>query len=149
MQIDRLIMNRQADRCKDFYVHLYSVSMFCSLLAIRRGLDPELASACGMLHDIYQVTEGIIENHAILGAETTKQLLKNTGLYTTEEIKTISTAISTHGKKKKIHDDAYGELLKDADVLSHCLYDTGYPVIEKEVLRYKNLLTELGCEPEE
>jgi len=149
MQIDKIITDRQADRCKDFYVHLYSVSMFCTLLALRRGVDPELAATCGMLHDIYQVTDGIIENHAILGAETAKQMLENIGLYSDEEIEIITTSISTHGKKRKIHDDAYGELLKDADVLSHCLYDTDYPIIEKEVLRFNKLLAEIGCKPEE
>jgi len=148
MHIDKIIMDRQADRCKDFYVHLYSVSMFCSLLALRRGLNPELAATCGMLHDIYQVTDGIIENHAILGAEKAKQLLEDMGLYSNDEIKIIITAISTHGKKRKIHDNAYAELLKDADVLSHCLYDADYPVIDKEVLRFNSLLTELRCTPE-
>ena len=149
MHIDKIIMDRQADRCKDFYVHLYSVSMFCSLLALRRGLNPELAATCGMLHDIYQVTDGIIENHAILGAEKARQLLEDMGLYSNDEIKIITTAISTHGKKRKIHDNAYGELLKDADVLSHCLYDTDYPVIEKEALRFNSLLAELRCNPED
>jgi len=146
MEIDRLIMDERPGGCKDFFVHIYSVSMFGSLLAIRRGLNPELAATCAMLHDIYQITDGLIEGHAIKGAEIAKQILEKIGLYSNEEIEIITTAISRHSKKRKVHDGAYDELLKDADVLSHCLYDPDYGVIEKEVSRFESLMTELGCE---
>jgi len=138
-------MDRQAERCQYFFVHLYSVSKFASLLAFRRGLDPELAATCGMLHDIYQITDGLLEDHAVKGAEVARQMLEGIGLYSDEEIEIITTAISIHSKKRKVHPGAYDELLKDADVLSHCLYDPDYPVIEKEALRFQNLLAELGC----
>ena len=144
-EIDRLIMEKREYGCRDFFVHLYGVSNFCVLLALRRGLDPELAATCGMLHDIYQITDGFLEQHGVKGAEKARLILENTGQYSDNEIDIITTAISRHSKKRKIHDGAYDELLKDADVLSHCLYDPYYPIIEKEVLRYNNLLTELGC----
>ena len=144
-EIDRLIMEKQEDGCRDFFIHLYGVSDFCVLLALKRGLDPELAATCGMLHDIYQITDGIIEQHAVKGAEKAKLLLIDLGQYSDDEIDIITTAISRHSKKRKIHDGAYDELLKDADVLSHCLYDPNYPIIEKEIQRYNNLLKELGC----
>jgi len=140
-------MKKQPQSCRDFFVHLYGVSNFCVLLALRRGLDTELAATCGMLHDIYQITDGLIEGHAIEGAEKAKHLLENMNIYSDDEIKIITTAISRHSKKRKKHEGAYDELLKDADVLSHCLYDPDYPVIEKEVLRFNNLLNELGCDP--
>ena len=144
-EIDRLIMEKQEDKCKYFFIHLYGVSNFCVLLALKRGLDPELAAACGMLHDIYQITDGIIEQHGVKGAEKAGHILKTSGLYSSDEIDIITTAISRHSKKRKNHDGAYDELLKDADVLSHCFYDPDDPIIEKEALRYNNLLIELGC----
>jgi len=146
-EVDRLIMDKREDGCRDFFVHLYGVSNFCVLLALKRGLDPELAATCGMLHDIYQITDGVLEQHGVKGAEKARLLLKAMKQYSDKEIDIITTAISRHSKKRKIHDGAYDELLKDADVLSHCLYDPDYPVFEKEVIRYNNLLRELGCTP--
>ena len=34
------------------FVHLYGVAQSCGLLALKRGLDPELCTLAGMLHDI-------------------------------------------------------------------------------------------------
>lgn len=144
-EVDRLIAKHQPKRYRYFINHLYGVSEFGALLALRRDLDPELAAVCGMLHDIYQITGNSMEQHAVKGAEKSREILEAIGLYSEEEIEIITTAISRHSKKRKVHDGAYDELLKDADVLSHCLHDTDYPVIEKEALRYNNLLKELGC----
>jgi len=145
-EIDTLIMTKQPGNFRHFVIHLYGVSGFCSLLALRRNLDVEIAATCGMLHDIYQITHGIIEKHAVKGADEAGKILKATGLYSDEEISIITNAISTHSKKRVFHDSPYAELLKDADVLDHCLYNTDYPIIEKEQVRYENLLIELGCE---
>jgi len=97
-----------------------------------------------MLHDIYQVTDGIIENHAVKGAEKAETILKTLNLYSDEEIAIITSAISRHSDKTAVH-EPYDELLKDADVMSHCLYNTDFPVSENEIVRYKNILAELGC----
>ena len=142
--VDNLIMENTPYQRRYFTVHLYEVSCFCTLLALRRGLDPELAATCGMLHDIYQITAGTIEQHAIEGAKVAEEILRSTKSYSDEEIEIIATAISWHSKKRKVH-TPYDELLKDADVLSHCLYNTDYPIIEKDAVRYRNLLEELGC----
>ena len=145
-EIDKLIMTKQPGSSRHFICHLYGVSEFCALLALRRNLNTELAATCGMLHDIYQITHGTIEKHAVHGAHEAEKILKATGAYSEEEISTITFAISKHSKKRSVHQAPYAELLKDADVLSHCLYDPDYPVIEKEITRYENLLIELGCE---
>ena len=144
LEIDRLIMKKQPDNSRCFHSHLYGVSNFCALLALRRNLNPELAITCGMLHDIYQITDGTTEKHAVKGAKVAKKILKDTKSYSDGEIDMITAAISVHSDKKGIH-EPYGELLTDADVLSHCLYDPDYPVNEREIVRYKNLLKELGC----
>ena len=132
--IDCLIEEKQPGRASYFYVHLYSVSYFCTLLAMRRGLDPELASASGMLHDIYQIDPGLLEKHAKKGALKAESILRQTGLYSDEEIRIIKQAVSHHSAKRKYH-GPYDELLKDADVLSHVLYNPDYGVSEKEALR--------------
>jgi len=144
-EVDKLIAEFQPHNARYFFNHLYGVSEYCALLALRRGLDPELAAASGMLHDIYQVTAGSIEQHAVLGAEVAEGVLLATGLYEKDEIAVITTAISRHSKKRKLH-DPYDEVLKDADVMSHCFYNTGFPPVEKEVLRYGRILEELGCD---
>ena len=143
LEIDRLIYEKQPGDRRYFISHLYGVSSFCSLLALRRSLNAELAATCGMLHDIYQITAGVMKDHAIKGAEVAKTLLKTVKLYNDAEIETITTAISRHSAKKKVH-EPYDEVLKDADVMDHCLHNPDFPVLEKEIARYKNLLLELG-----
>lgn len=143
-EVGRLVREKQPNRAGYFFSHLYGVSKFCALLAIRRNINPELAATAGMLHDIYQVTHDVIENHAIEGAKIAAQILRDMKIYTEDEILTIATAISNHSKKRKLH-EPFDELLKDADVLDHCMYNPSFPVAVKEVERYKYLLIELGC----
>jgi len=143
-EIDRLIMEHQPYNARYFFNHLYGVSEYCALLAVRRNLDPELAATSGMLHDIYQVTAGTIEEHAVKGAIVAEKILKSMNAYSNEEIAVITTAISKHSKKRKLHGE-YDELLKDADVMSHCFYNTDFNIIEKDAVRYERLLEELGC----
>ena len=142
--IDKLIIKKQPYNIRYFTNHLYGVSEYCALLALRRGLDPEIAATCGMLHDIYQVTAGTIEQHAVKGAHEAEKILRSMKAYSEVEIKIITSAVSWHSKKKKFH-EPYDELLKDADVLSHCLYNTDYKPIEKDAARFESILNELGC----
>ena len=149
-KIDELISETGA-YAGDFYTHLYSVSKFAALLALKRGLDPEIAQASGMLHDIYQVTDGTTEQHGARGAIIAEKILRELGLYSDEEIETIKTAIHWHSKKRKFH-GPYEELLKDADVMSHYFYNTDFPIkymgmfphLEKGRARYESILKELG-----
>ena len=142
-EIDKLIIEKQADEIQYFIAHLYGVSGFCALLALRRNLNAEIAATCGMLHDIYQITDGTSEKHAEKGAEKAKQVLQALGLYSDGEIETITTAISKHNKKLQLH-EPYCELLKDADVMHHFLYNRDFPVKEQEKDRYNSILAELG-----
>ena len=150
-KIDDLIMENGPYAAGEFFSHFYSVSKFGALLALKRGLDPEIAQACGMLHDIYQVTAGTTEQHGARGAIVAERILRETGLYSDEEITTITTAIHWHSKKRKFH-GPYEELLKDADVMSHFFYNTDipkkyigmYPHLEKGRARYESLLLEFG-----
>ena len=144
IEIDRLIFEKQPEKIRFFIEHLYSVARYCALLALKRDLNPEIAMTSGMLHDIYRVTNNTAENHDVMGAEKATEMLETINLYNDEEIAVITTAISRHGDKSSIH-EPYDEILKDADVLSHCFYNLDLPVSEWEAERYKNLLIELGC----
>ena len=146
VEMDKLIIASHHPR--KYFSHLYCVSHFCTLLALRRKLNVELATTCGMLHDIANVKGSGGDNHALKGAEEAEELLRALDLYNDEEIKIITTAISRHDNKKAIH-DPYDELLKDADVMSGCFYNHDFPVPKHRIDRYKNLLVELGCNPTE
>jgi uncharacterized protein len=143
-KVDELVNQVQQDKQRYFFVHLYGVSHFAAILAIRRGLDPELASACGMLHDIYAVISGSYDNHAINGSIEARKILELMNLFTKNEIDIITTAISRHSDKEEVR-LPYDEVLKDADVLHHCLYNPSFPVKQHEQSRYNNLLIELGA----
>jgi len=143
-EIDKLIYEKQPEKIRFFIEHLYSVARYCSLLALKRNLNQEIAMTSGMLHDIANVNSSGGDNHAIKGAEEAEELLRTLNLYTDAEIKIITTAISKHNDKQALH-EPYDEILKDADVLSHCFYNPDFPVSDWEMGRYKNLLVELGC----
>jgi uncharacterized protein len=145
LAIDELIKKNQPEKDRYFYVHLYGVSHFCTLLAFKRDLNVELAATCGMLHDIYPVLYGSYKNHGKKGAEQAEKILRATNLYSDNEISIITNAISRHSDKDIIQ-DPYDEVLKDGDVMSHCLYNVDLPINEKEIDRLKNILTELGMD---
>jgi len=144
IKMDKLIMASHNPRV--YFSHLYCVSHFCTLLALKRHLNVELATTCGMLHDIANINGNGGDNHALKGAEEAEELLRTINLYNDDEIKTIITAISRHNDKNTVH-EPYDELLKDADVMSHCFYNHDFPIAEWEMDRYKNLLTEFDFTP--
>ena len=143
IEIDRLIYEKQPEKIRFFIEHLYSVARYCALLALKRNLNTEIAMTSGMLHDIANVN-GTGGDHAPEGAKQAEVLLKTLNLYNDDEIKIIITAIARHSDKQAIH-EPYDELLKDADVMSHCFYNPDFPVSEWEIERYRNLLDEFGC----
>ena len=126
----------------DGYVHMFGVAQACVLLAMKRGEDIELAACAGYLHDIATYTTGDSSGHAYRGAEIASRILQETGIFSEKEIEKICSAIRVHSDKKMTH-GPLEEILKDADVMQHCLYDPGY-VAKKEKDRYKRLRKELG-----
>ncbi|MBO4845102.1 MAG: HD domain-containing protein [Lachnospiraceae bacterium] len=124
-------------------VHLYGVSLAATILAKKRGLDPEIASMAGMLHDLYAYESGSYDDHAHKGAELAKKILEELKLTDEAETEMICSAIYHHDDKL-VTDGPMDELLKDADVISHCLNDPAKKIKEKEQVRYDNLTKELG-----
>ncbi len=142
-EIDKIILKERSDALRMYISHMYGVARFCTLLAMKRGLDVELATTCGMLHDIFYMSGGSSDDHARKGAMQAETILKAMGSYRDDEIKTVTTAISRHRDKQHIH-GPYDELLKDADVMDHCLYNPAFPVAQREAKRYCDLLIEFG-----
>ena len=142
-EIDKIIFKEKSDRIRMYISHMYGVARFCTLLAMKRDLDVELATTCGMLHDIFYMSGGVSDNHAAKGAAQAEMILKAMGLYRDDEIKTVTTAILRHSDKTHIY-EPYDELLKDADVMDHCLYNTALPIAQWEMERYRKLLIEFG-----
>jgi HD superfamily phosphodiesterase len=125
------------------FIHLYSVSTNCGLLALKRGLDIQLAQVAGMLHDVSTYQRGDGTDHDRLSAEMARELLGELGCFQEAEIDAICQAIRHHRAKLEVH-APFDELLKDADVLAHCLYNVGFHVMDKEKARIAAILAELG-----
>lgn len=144
----RIIINRILDDQLDLelknhgYVHLYAVSSFCNLLALKRGINSELCTIAGMLHDIYTYKTGNSTDHAILGSIEARKILNEINCFSDNEIDIICKAIYNHSNKLDI-DGIYDELLKDADTLHHYLHNIDTKVAKKEKSRLKNLIKEL------
>jgi uncharacterized protein len=127
------------------FVHLYGVAQSCALLALKRGLDAELCTVAGMLHDISTYKTGDPTGHGRRGAALAREILSGLGCFAEAEVATICEAIAHHSIKGEVH-GTYDELLKDADVLAHWTYNTLLPPIGKERARLAALQKELGIE---
>ena len=79
--------------------HLYGVSLAATMLAKKRGLDPELASMAGMLHDLHAYRTGSYDDHAHKGAELARQILEELKLTEAGETDLICSAIYHHDDK--------------------------------------------------
>ena len=131
------------DKRTNAIAHLYGVSLAATMLAKRRGLDPEIAAMSAMLHDIYAYRVGSYEDHAHKGAELAKEILSKLKLTNAEETDMICSAIYHHSDKQ-VTDSPMDEILKDADVLDHCLKDFSKAIKEKEQARFDALCAEFG-----
>lgn len=127
------------------FVHLYGVSATCTLLALKRDLDPQLCAVIGMLHDLATYKSGKIAGHATTGALEAVQILRQAGTFSEDEINIVQSAIAHHSDKTNIH-GSYEELLKDADVLQHYLYNTAFSVTDIKQKRLTKILGELGMD---
>ena len=123
--------------------HLYGVSLAATILAKKRGVDPEIAAMAGMLHDMHAYKTGSYDDHAHKGADLAREILSELNLTSDEETDAICSAIYHHDDKYAI-DAPMDELLKDADVIHHTLNDTSKAVKEKEQARYDRICEELG-----
>lgn len=124
-------------------VHLYGVSLAATMIAEKRGLDSELSSMAAMLHDLYAYKTGSYDDHAHKGAELARNILRELKLTDEAETDIICSAIYHHDDKLLV-DSPMDEVLKDADVVHHCMNDLSKPVKEKEQERFDKLCAEFG-----
>ena len=126
-------------------VHLNGVALAATMLAKKRGFDPELAAMAGMLHDLHAYVTSSYDDHAHKGAELAREILTKLELTNEEETDAICSAIYHHDDKL-VEDAPFDELLKDADVISHTLNDPTKVIKDKEKARYESLCKEFGME---
>jgi uncharacterized protein len=144
LTVDRILRQQDNEierRCG--FVHLYGVSATCALLAASRELDVELCAVAGMLHDLSSYETGDSTDHSRRSASRAKELLKQSGAFSPDEITRVSEAIALHSDKSNI-DGPMPELLKDADVLQHFLYNPSLTNDWGNDGRLRKVLGELG-----
>ena len=117
------------------------------MIAKKRGLDPEIASMAAMLHELNAYKTGSYDDHAHKGAELARNILTELKLTDDAETEMICSAIYNHDDKLEIH-SPMDEVLKDADVIHHCMNDLSKPIKEKEQARFHKLCEEFGMSDE-
>lgn len=142
---ERLLTLKDSDLRRMATVHLYGVAQSATMLATKRGLDPELGAIIGMFHDLYVYLTGVKDFHDQSGAEIVGPIIRDMGLFTKEEQGTILKAIFRHSDKATIH-SAYDELIKDADVLARYCYNSHQKVKVKNGQRLAKVIEELGMD---
>ena len=141
--VDEVLMNMtDAEERRCAYVHLYGVSQACAMLALKRNENAELAVVAGMLHDIYPCAYMDWIDHAHKGAEMARNILIDLDAFNENEINLICTAIYNHSDKSVVH-DPLDELMKDADVMQHVLYNPLIAIKQHEQTRFDSLIKEL------
>ena len=131
------------DKRNSAIVHLYGVSLGATMIAKKRGLDPEIAAMAAMLHDFHAYKTGSYDDHAHKGADLAREILEALKLTDDAETDLICSAIYHHDDKL-VTDAPMDEVLKDADVIHHCMNDLSKTVKEKEQARFENLCAEFG-----
>lgn len=132
-----------ADKRTNAINHLYGVSLAATMVAKKRGMDTELSAMAAMLHDLYAYESGSYDDHAHKGADHAREILGELKLTNEEETDIICSSIYHHDDKLVV-DSPMDEVLKDADVIHHCMNDLSKPVKDKEQARFKSLCEEFG-----
>ena len=127
----------------NYFCHMDSVSHFAAMIALIRGENVELATMAGLLHDYHTFITLDSTNHAAKGALLARDVLAELKLANEQEIEMICSAIHNHSSKCECHSN-FDEVLIDADVLQHRLFNITLPEFEHEKARFDKLANELG-----
>jgi len=131
-------------------MHMYSSSQLAKVLALSRGLSPELAGIAAALHDIGVVATRRHEGHAQVAEKYVDDFIEafnaNAGIkltpITKEERDRIVRAVAEHSDKEIDSGDLFVELLKDVDSLDRYLH--GIKMEAAHVERCNKVMRELG-----
>ena len=96
-----------------------------------------------MLHDIATHETSDPGDHGRRGAVRARELLGEQGGFSVEEVAAVADAIAVHSDKADVH-GSMEELLKDADVLQHFLYNPVTGPWEANLPRLRAVLEEMG-----
>ena len=140
-----IIIGRISDKTvrNEALIHLYGVSQACAMIAMKRKQDAELAVIAGMLHDIWTYSKLDSREHAHKGAAMAREILESMEIFSEKEIEMVCHAIYHHSGKA-ICQQPFDEVLKDADVFQHCMYDPQKEPAIKEYARFEKLKEEFG-----
>lgn len=130
--------------------HMMTAAQTMRLLALARGLDPEISAIAGAIHDIATMESGKSERHAARAPEFIDSLIsdynaKNEGdPISGQELSLLKKIIPQHSDKTIISDDPYVELLKDADAIDRYLH--GVETKKQEVPRLVKAFSSIGID---
>lgn len=99
--------------------HLYGVSLAATMIAKKRGLDPEIAAMAAMLHDLHAYKTGSYDDHAHKGADLAMEILEELKLTDGTENDMTCSAIYHHDDKL-VEDNPMDEVLRLMYRLSSC-----------------------------
>lgn len=131
---------------------MYSSAQLASLMAIKEGLNPELAGLIACLHDVGSVMTGKRENHAEIAepfvrdiiSKYNKELRLNLNKINDEEVELIVEAIVSHSDKDVYTNKPYVELMKNVDSLDRYLHGINTTKDHFERLKVGFELLDLG-----
>jgi uncharacterized protein len=111
-------------------MHMYSSAQIAKFLALKRGINPELAAIAAALHDIAVVETMKTENHDEIAESYVREAVEryNCGpgtklpKITEEEVKLLVQAITRHSNKSNNSGDELTELLRDAYSIDRYLH---------------------------
>ncbi|NHK30059.1 MAG: HD domain-containing protein [Asgard group archaeon] len=134
------------------FMHMYGSMQIGKLLALKRGIDPELAAITCAFHDIYTLLEGKGRDHALKAEKYIRQIIaeynnkwrQELPPITSDELTRIVEAIKTHSDKKTKSTDPLAELLKDVDTLDSYLHGLSQDNISGRITRGNTVLEELN-----
>ncbi|MFQ5980164.1 MAG: HD domain-containing protein [Candidatus Heimdallarchaeota archaeon] len=131
---------------------MYSTSQLAKLLALKRGIDPELAGLACAFHDIHSILTGLYRDHGLKAqphlhsiiTEYNEECKSSLLEITNDEEEHLVKAIAGHSDKIAIHADALTELVKDVDSLDAYLHGWTTKAIGGRLPRVRRILGELG-----
>jgi uncharacterized protein len=120
-------------------LHMASSARLAWLMAMERGVDPELAACACSAHDYGRIVTGKQKDHAKAGYLPIKQfLMRFADLFSPSEREIIAQAVKNHSDKNVVG-TPIEEIVKDADVVDCFQYGAELPRPEQRA-RYDRWL---------
>ena len=134
--------DRDAPLAQDLF-HVMGSIKGATLLANKRGLDPEIVTIAMILHDLGRIPTGVFKGHDITGAPLVERIMQRIGDFTQEEIDLVVRLTRTHRQKDQIG-DPYEECIRDADILD--IYLSGIAGWKRPMEPHRDRLEKLAKE---